>query len=188
MLGSRTADNEAAIAWAAETGARPRHVRGRGLARRARLQLHRRRRLARGARGRRRGQPGREDARGRRRTRSTSRRGFPPSLSVCNTDSLAEQIQRAHPGRRVVKALNTMNASVMVDPSLVPGEHDVFLCGDDDAAKAQAKALLEEFGWPRDGDPRPRRTDGRPRAGDVAAALARDLRVARHRHVQRARR
>jgi hypothetical protein len=74
--------------------------------------------------------------------------GFPPSLSVCNTDSLAEQIQRAHPDAKVVKALNTMNASVMVDPSLVAGEHTVFLCGNDQDAKAQTKTLLGEFGWP----------------------------------------
>ena len=46
-----------------------------------------------------------------------------------------------------MKALNTMNAAVMVDPTLVPGEHDVFLCGDDDGAKTQVKALLGEFGW-----------------------------------------
>ena len=46
-----------------------------------------------------------------------------PSLSVVNTDSLGEQIQRAFPDARVVKTLNTMNALVMVEPSRVPGEH-----------------------------------------------------------------
>ena len=75
-------------------------------------------------------------------------KGFPPSISVCNTDSLAEQIQRAYPELRVVKALNTMSAPVMVDPSRVPGDHDVFLCGDDADAKAQLTALLRDgFGW-----------------------------------------
>jgi hypothetical protein len=48
----------------------------------------------------------------------------------------------------VVKALNTMNCQVMVDPGRVPGEHDVFLCGEDDAAKQQVTELLEGFGWP----------------------------------------
>ena len=43
--------------------------------------------------------------------------GFPPSLSVCNTDSNAEQIQRAFPDAKVVKTLNTTTASVMVDPA-----------------------------------------------------------------------
>jgi predicted dinucleotide-binding enzyme len=74
--------------------------------------------------------------------------GFPPTLSVCNTDSLAEQIQRELPDARVVKALNTMNADVMVRPELVPGDHNVFIAGNDDAAKADVTALLESFGWP----------------------------------------
>jgi predicted dinucleotide-binding enzyme len=75
-------------------------------------------------------------------------RGFPPTLSVCNTDSLAEQIQREFPDARVVKTLNTMNADVMADPGLVPGHHNVFVAGDDDDAKDQVRALLESFGWP----------------------------------------
>lgn len=74
--------------------------------------------------------------------------GRPPSLFVCNTDSLGEQIQRRFPQTGVVKALNTMNCEVMVDPSRVPGEHDVFVCGDDADAKRQVAELLESFGWP----------------------------------------
>jgi 8-hydroxy-5-deazaflavin:NADPH oxidoreductase len=74
--------------------------------------------------------------------------GMPPRLTVCNDDSLAEQIQRAHPEVRVVKALNTMTAAVMVAPELVPGPHTAFICGDDDGAKAQATVLLEDLGWP----------------------------------------
>jgi predicted dinucleotide-binding enzyme len=73
--------------------------------------------------------------------------GFPPSLSVMGGDSLAEQIQRAHPGARVVKTLNTMNCEVMVDPGRVPGDHDVFVCGDDEGAKAEVRELLQSFGW-----------------------------------------
>ena len=62
--------------------------------------------------------------------------GFPPRLSVVN-DSLGEQIQREFPDARVVKALNTMNCQVMVDPSKVAGEHDVFVSGNDaDASHA----------------------------------------------------
>lgn len=75
-------------------------------------------------------------------------RGFPPSLSVCNTDSLAEQIQRAFPDARVVKTLNTVNATLMVEPgALAGGQHTMFVCGDDAAAKATVVALLESFGW-----------------------------------------
>jgi len=74
--------------------------------------------------------------------------GFPPGLSPAVTDSTAEQIQRAHPDARVVKALNTMNCDLMVDPSLVRGPHTVFVAGDDAAAKATVVELLESFGWP----------------------------------------
>lgn len=74
--------------------------------------------------------------------------GFPPTLSVCNDTSLAEQIQAAFPETRVVKSLNTVNSSVMVDPGRVRGEHSIFVCGEDAAAKAQVRALLEAIGWP----------------------------------------
>jgi predicted dinucleotide-binding enzyme len=75
---------------------------------------------------------------------------MPPTLTVCNDDSLGEQIQRRFPETRVVKTLNTVNAGVMVNPSLVPGEHDVFVCGEDDGAKAKVVELLESFGWRRE--------------------------------------
>lgn len=74
-------------------------------------------------------------------------RGFPPTLSVANTDSLAEQIQRAHPTARVVKSLNTMNCLIMVDPSRLPGDHVVFVAGDDADAKATVVTLLHGLGW-----------------------------------------
>jgi predicted dinucleotide-binding enzyme len=69
------------------------------------------------------------------------------ALSVANTDSLAETLQRAFPTARVVKALNTVNADVMVDPARVPGEHVVFVAGDDAAAKEVVAGLTGEFGW-----------------------------------------
>ena len=74
--------------------------------------------------------------------------GMPPTLTVCNTDSLGEQIQRAFPEARVVKALNTVNAALMVDPGAVPGPHTIFVAGDDSEAKATVIALLADFGWP----------------------------------------
>jgi 8-hydroxy-5-deazaflavin:NADPH oxidoreductase len=73
--------------------------------------------------------------------------GRPPILSVCNADSLSEQIQRAYPEARVVKTLNTMNAHVMVDPARVPGGHAVFVAGEDQTSKGTVKSLLGEFGW-----------------------------------------
>jgi predicted dinucleotide-binding enzyme len=75
--------------------------------------------------------------------------GMPPSLSICNTDSLGEHIQRAFPRAKVVKTLNTTNASVMVDPAKVAGgDHDLFVSGNDAAAKARVTELLKRwFGW-----------------------------------------
>ncbi len=74
--------------------------------------------------------------------------GMPPTLSVSNTDSLGEQIQRRFPEARVVKTLHTMNAYLMVDPAqLAGGEHTVFVCGDDAEAKAKVTELLRNFGW-----------------------------------------
>jgi predicted dinucleotide-binding enzyme len=74
-------------------------------------------------------------------------KGFPPSLFVCNTDSLGEQIQAAFPRLRVVKSLNTMACPVMIHPRSIPGNHTVFLSGNDADAKARVKILLMEFGW-----------------------------------------
>jgi predicted dinucleotide-binding enzyme len=75
-------------------------------------------------------------------------KGMPQSLSVCNTDSLGEQIQRAFPTLRVVKTLNTVNASVMVRPTAVgSGDHTLFVCGNDPEAKATVTELVRTFGW-----------------------------------------
>lgn len=75
-------------------------------------------------------------------------KGMPPSLFVGNTDSLGEQIQRAHPKVRVVKALNTINCQIMVDAGRVKGDHDVFMCGNDAEAKGRVKEILQGwFGW-----------------------------------------
>jgi predicted dinucleotide-binding enzyme len=73
--------------------------------------------------------------------------GAPPTVGVGTTDSLGERIQQAFPDTKVVKSLNTMNCEVMVDPSRVPGDHAVFVCGDDAHAKAQVSELLQSFGW-----------------------------------------
>ena len=75
-------------------------------------------------------------------------KGMPPTLTICNTDSLGEQIQSEFPDVRVVKALNTVNCDIMIAPSRIPGDHDLFICGNDAAAKQQvAKYLSEWFGW-----------------------------------------
>jgi len=70
------------------------------------------------------------------------------TLTVCNTDSLGEQIQRMFPDTKVVKTLNTVNANVMVDPSKLIEKTDVFVSGNDIEAKATVVRILREwFGW-----------------------------------------
>jgi predicted dinucleotide-binding enzyme len=76
-------------------------------------------------------------------------KGMPPTLFTPSGDSLAEQIQRAFPDVKVVKALNTVAATLMVDPGNVAGgEHDALICGNDAGAKAKVTEILRGwFGW-----------------------------------------
>ena len=76
--------------------------------------------------------------------------GFPPRVVTPDGGSLAEQLQKAFPETRVVKTLNTMTNTVMVEPGRVPGRHNVFVSGDDEDAKAVVADLLRSFGWPSD--------------------------------------
>jgi predicted dinucleotide-binding enzyme len=73
--------------------------------------------------------------------------GFPPTLTVKDTDSLAEQIQRAHPEARVVKSLNTVNAAIMVHPDSLPERSTMFLAGNDPLARETVRELLADLGW-----------------------------------------
>jgi len=75
-------------------------------------------------------------------------KGMPPSLSIVNTDSLGEQIQRELPATKVVKTLHTVNAFLMVDPRQLGADHTMVLCGNDAAAKREVAGILETwFGW-----------------------------------------
>lgn len=74
--------------------------------------------------------------------------GMPPSLAVCNTNSLGEEIQKAFPEARVVKALNTMWCGLMVNPAMLNGgDHHTFICGNDAGAKEEVRNMLKSFGW-----------------------------------------
>lgn len=75
--------------------------------------------------------------------------GMPPMLvpELSNSTSAGEELQKKLPDAKVVKTLNTVNCRLMVDPSRVPGEHDVFCCGDDEGAKEVVADLLKSFGW-----------------------------------------
>jgi predicted dinucleotide-binding enzyme len=92
--------------------------------------------------------------------------GMPPTLSVCNDDSIGEQIQRTYPNVKVVKALNTVTAALMVEPSLIAGEHSLLIAGNDGGAKSEVTDLLESFGWPR---------DAIVDLGDIAGARAQEM-------------
>lgn len=76
--------------------------------------------------------------------------GRPPYLAFANDDSLGEQIQRTLPRSRVVKALNTMSMTIMLNPKLLPSKHNVFMSGDDEGAKSVVKSLLGDLGWEAD--------------------------------------
>lgn len=70
------------------------------------------------------------------------------SLTVSNTDSLGEQIQREFPEAQVVKTLSTVNSEVMVNPARLSETSDIFVSGNDVNAKAAVINILRNwFGW-----------------------------------------
>jgi predicted dinucleotide-binding enzyme len=77
-------------------------------------------------------------------------KGMPPTLTVCNTDSVGEQIQKNYPSVKVVKTFNTMNCLIMVNPRSLSGSHTIFICGNDAGAKDKVHTLLKSFGWKED--------------------------------------
>ena len=148
MMGSRTADNEKATAWAGSNGAAASNGTfasaaafgeiifncTSGKASLEALQL-----------------AGRENLQGKILVDVSNpldfSKGMPPSLSVCNTDSLGEVIQRQFTDVKVVKALNTVNCQLMVNPGLLKDAGNIFICGNDAGAKAEVENLLRSFGW-----------------------------------------
>jgi predicted dinucleotide-binding enzyme len=73
--------------------------------------------------------------------------GQPPTLALGNTDSAGEQVQRWLPESRVVKAFNTVGHAHMVHPDFPGGPPDMFLCGNDEAARAEVAGICKRFGW-----------------------------------------
>ena len=76
-------------------------------------------------------------------------KGMPPSLipGLTNTNSLGEEIQKLLPGAHVVKTLNIVNCEVMVDPKKSGGDPTMFVCGNNADAKLEVKNILNQFGW-----------------------------------------
>jgi predicted dinucleotide-binding enzyme len=70
-----------------------------------------------------------------------------PELFVGWHSSLGEQVQRAAPQAKVVKAYNIVGNTLMVDPQLPGGAPTMLIAGDDDPAKATVTALLADTGW-----------------------------------------
>jgi predicted dinucleotide-binding enzyme len=148
MMGSRTADNEKAVEWALKNGNKASHGTfadaaafgeiifncTKGQVSLEALQL-----------------AGRENLQGKILCDVANpldfSKGMPPSLTVCNTDSLGELIQRQFTEVKVVKTLNTMNCHLMVNPGLLKDTGNVFLCGNNAESKAEVDSLLRSFGW-----------------------------------------
>jgi predicted dinucleotide-binding enzyme len=70
-----------------------------------------------------------------------------PTLALGHTDSAGEQVQRWLPSARVVKAFNSVGFAHMFKPDFPGGPPDMFICGNDDAAKQTVTAILKDFGW-----------------------------------------
>jgi predicted dinucleotide-binding enzyme len=73
--------------------------------------------------------------------------GFPPTLAYGGNDSGGERIQRLLPSAKVVKAFNTVGNAHMYKPEFPGGRPDMFIAGDDEAAKATVAGILDRFGW-----------------------------------------
>ena len=74
-------------------------------------------------------------------------RGFPPRLATMADGSAGQMVQRLAPGARVVKAFNTAGNATYVNPSYDGGPPDMFICGNDDTAKATVGDICRGFGW-----------------------------------------
>ena len=74
-------------------------------------------------------------------------KGMPPSLFVCNTNSLGEEVQQLLTAAQVVKTLNMVNCEVMVDAQKSGGMATMFICGNAQRAKEEVQEILWKFGW-----------------------------------------
>jgi len=62
-------------------------------------------------------------------------------------ESLMEALQARAPAARLVKAFSCVGNALMVDPALPGGKPTMFICGNDEGAKRQVRAVLDQFGW-----------------------------------------
>jgi hypothetical protein len=73
--------------------------------------------------------------------------GKPLALAIGHTDSVGEHVQRWLPSARVVKAFNTVGFAHMFKPDFPGGPPDMFIAGNDAAAKQTVTGILADFGW-----------------------------------------
>jgi predicted dinucleotide-binding enzyme len=74
--------------------------------------------------------------------------GKGPALEIGHTDSAGEHVQRWLPSARVVKAFNIVGNAHMFKPDFPGGPPDMYICGNDAAAKQTVTGILKDFGWP----------------------------------------
>ncbi len=63
------------------------------------------------------------------------------------SESLMERLQAKAPEANFVKAFSCVGNALMVDPDFGDVRPTMFICGNDEAAKQEVVAILEEFGW-----------------------------------------
>jgi predicted dinucleotide-binding enzyme len=73
--------------------------------------------------------------------------GMPPKLAVSGGDSAGERVQRLLPDAHVVKAFNTVGNPFMFRPEFPGGPPDMFIAGNNDDAKKKVTGILKDFGW-----------------------------------------
>jgi predicted dinucleotide-binding enzyme len=62
-------------------------------------------------------------------------------------ESLLERLQRKAPKARFVKAFSCVGASFMIDPDFGGQKPSMFICGNDEGARAEVARLLATLGW-----------------------------------------
>ena len=73
--------------------------------------------------------------------------GLQRGLVVGHSTSAAEEIAKWAKGAKVVKAFNTIGAHNMSDPTFHGQSATMFICGDDNGAKASVKRLSDDLGF-----------------------------------------
>lgn len=63
------------------------------------------------------------------------------------SDSLMERLQKKHPKANLVKCFSSVGSPRMVNPDFGGTKPTMFICGNDESAKAETKKVLDVFGW-----------------------------------------